>query len=79
MGTNAITIFKPFFAPIMNDSRREYVPGNKMLLPIVNPAAPAINMADISRVPCIQIVRMDSANNPYLKKKYWNVPSIIPF
>jgi len=50
-GTKPIIILTPCFAPLINDSALENVPGYKMLLPSVNPAQPAITMADISNVP----------------------------
>ncbi len=50
-GINPIIILTPSFAEIRKDCLREYVFGNKMLLPRTNPAAPAIIMDDISKVP----------------------------
>lgn len=51
IGIKPITILTPCLAPLINDAPREYVPGNKMLLPITKPAQPAMMMADISNVP----------------------------
>ena len=56
------TIFKPSLAPFKNETRLEYVFGNKMLFPITNPAQPAITITDISIVPCSQIV-FEAVNN----------------
>lgn len=39
------------FRTMTKDTIREYVPGNSQLLPIANPAAPAIINAEISSVP----------------------------
>ena len=50
-GTNPIVIFSPFFAPFLKDSSLENVPGKRRLLPMTNPAAPAMTMAEISKVP----------------------------
>lgn len=63
-GIRLISIFNPSFAPIINDSFLEYVPGSMIELPTTNPAAPAIIIADISSVPCIQITSMDCTSNP---------------
>lgn len=62
IGTRLTIIFKPSLEPIMKDCLLEYVPGNRILLPKTNPAAPAIMIAEISSVPCIQITRIDSNN-----------------
>jgi hypothetical protein len=51
IGIRLTIIFNPSFELIINDCRREYVPGKSMLLPSTNPAAPEIIMAEISRVP----------------------------
>ena len=64
IGISPITIFNPFFAPCLNESRRVNVPGNMILLAITRPAAPARTIADISRVPWIQIVRNESRKRP---------------
>ena len=50
-GINPIIILMPSFAAIRKDCLREYVFGNKILLPRINPAAPAIIMDEISKVP----------------------------
>ena len=49
---------------------RLYVPGNKILLPNISPAPPAITIADISNVPCNQMDIAEVNNKPFLKKKY---------
>ena len=54
-GTKPITIFNPLMAPILNEANLEYVPGNKMLLPIIKPAAAAITIEVNSIVPCNMI------------------------
>ncbi len=59
-GTKPMTIFTPRIAPILSDSMREYVRGKRMLCPTSNPAAPAITIADNSRVPWMKTVRIDS-------------------
>lgn len=51
IGTKPTIIFRPFFAPFLNDCSLEYVPGNNNPLPIIMPAAPAIIIAEISSVP----------------------------
>ena len=51
IGIRLTIIFNPSFELIMNDCRREYVPGKSILLPSTNPAEPAIMMAEISNVP----------------------------
>ena len=50
-GTSPNAIFTPCLAPRTNDTPLEYVPGNKILFPIVSPAHPAITIAEISNVP----------------------------
>ena len=47
MGTNPTTILTPCLAPLTKEALLEYVPGNKILFPIVKPAQPAITIAEI--------------------------------
>ena len=51
IGIRLTIIFNPSLEPIIKDCRREKVPGKRKLFPSVNPAAPAIIIADISSVP----------------------------
>jgi hypothetical protein len=50
-GINPIIIFTPSLAAIRNDCLLENVLGNKILLPRINPAAPAIIIDYISIIP----------------------------
>ena len=50
-GTKPTIIFTPSFAEIKKDCLLEYVFGNKIELPKIKPAAPAIIIDDISKVP----------------------------
>ncbi len=50
-GTNPKTIFKPSRPPFNIETLRLKVPGNKILLPTIKPAAPAITIAQTSKVP----------------------------
>ena len=54
IGINPTTIFILSFAPFLKDSSRVKVLGNMKLFPNIKPAQPAITIADISKVPCIQ-------------------------
>ena len=51
IGIRLTIIFNPSLELIINDCRREYVPGKSMLLPSTNPEAPAMIIAEISSVP----------------------------
>jgi hypothetical protein len=70
IGTIPSIIFKPFLAPFFNDTNLEYVLGNKKLLPIIKPAAPAKITHEISSVPCIQITNNDCMPSPLLINRY---------
>lgn len=50
-GKVLISIFTPILTPFLNDVNRECVPGNKMLVPKINPAAAQMTMAKISMAP----------------------------
>jgi len=56
-GKVLIKIFIPILAPFLNELYLEWVPGNRMLVPRINPAAASITMANISIEPWIQIPR----------------------
>lgn len=64
-GTSPTTIFSPRRAPCRNDSRRDQVPGKRRLFPMTMPAVPAIIIAAISNVPCIQMDKTEVSNNPF--------------
>ena len=68
MGTMPIATFMPSLAPFFNETTRLYVLGNKRLLPKIMPAAPAMMIDEISKVPCIQTTRIDFIPKPLLKK-----------
>ena len=51
IGTNPMLIFNPFFAARWKDCNLEYVPGKSKPFPIMIPAAPAMMIAEISKVP----------------------------
>ena len=48
-----------------NEVDRLYVPGKSKPLPSTYPAAPAMIMAEISMVPCIQIVKNEVIKSPF--------------
>lgn len=58
------TTFNPSLAPFMKETRLEKVLGNRMLLPMINPAQPATMITEISMVPCSQICRFASKKTP---------------
>ena len=63
-GDKPIIIFIPLLAPSNKDCARVIEPGKRIEFPRVIPAAPAIIMAEISNVPCNQIVSMHTAKYP---------------
>ncbi len=63
---------------IWNACDRRYVPGNNKPEPATSPAAPAMMMEPISRVPCIQMLKNEGQNTPCSIKKYWNAPTMMP-
>jgi len=67
-GTSPIMHFNPSLAPLFRESILLWVPGNRMLLPRMSPAAPAMITDEISRVPWIQITRTDFHPRPFEKK-----------
>ena len=58
------TTFNPSLAPFIKETRLENVLGNKILLPIIRPAHPAIMITEISIVPCSHICLLASKNTP---------------
>ena len=60
IGIKPTDILSPSLAPFIKDSLLEKVLGKRILFPITIPAQPAITIAEISRVPCIQTTRIDS-------------------
>ncbi len=68
MGTSPMISITPCLAPCFSESIRLRVPGNRMLLPRMKPAAPEITMAEISSEPWIQITRTESQPNPFGKE-----------
>ena len=67
-GTSPTTIFNPSLPPFKNETDLLNVPGNSMLFPKINPAAPAITMAQISKVPWIKTTVMLLKPRPFEKK-----------
>src|SRR2546430_13051656 len=68
IGTIPIITFKPSLPPCISECSRLCVPGNRMLLPMINPAAPDSMMDEISSVPCIHITSTE-AQPRFLAKK----------
>ena len=58
------TTFRPSLAPFIKETRLEKVFGNRMLLPMIKPAHPAIMITEISMVPCSQICLLASKKTP---------------
>jgi hypothetical protein len=67
-GTSPKTIFIPSFPAFKMATPLEYVFGKRILLPNTRPAAPAITIAETSRVPWRKTTRMDCMPNPLEKK-----------
>ena len=67
-GTSPIISFIPSRAPRFRESILLCVFGNNKLLPRIKPAAPAMMIAEISRVPCIQTTSTDCQPRFFMKK-----------